>query len=85
MKPELSNIIGAMITNIGAAREKFYDRNLIGMNLIALQTAEGIAKLEMLWPNLTTEEKQEIKAVVEAIKTSYSLVDDKYIEKHKKR
>ena len=34
------------------------------------KTAEAISILSKNWPNLTDEEKLEIKAVVEAVKTS---------------
>ena len=68
MKPELANIISALISNIG---HNSYDyAHMIAKQAHANQTAEGISKLGELWPNLTNEEKQEIKAVVEAVKTS---------------
>ena len=72
MQRELSNIISAMIGNIGEAREKFYDNNLRDMSILALKIARGISVLEKRWPNLSEEEKLEIEAVIKAINAAYS-------------
>ena len=72
MQRELSNIISAMIGNIGEAREKFYDNNLQDMSILALKIARGISVLEKRWPKLSEEEKLEIEAVIKAINAAYS-------------
>ena len=69
MKPEIATIISALISNIGQtnkAKDPTYARHIY-----ANRAVDGITKLEELWPNLTQEEKQEFKAVIEAIKITY--------------
>lgn len=73
MKPELANIICTMISNIGHMNttSNRYTGEYMQMKEIAtIRTAEAISLLSTNWPNLSDEEKQEIKAVVEAVKRS---------------
>ena len=73
MKQELANIICTMISNIGHMNttSNRYTGEYMQMKEIAtIRTAEAISLLSTNWPNLSDEEKQEIKAVVEAVKRS---------------
>ena len=72
MKPEIATIISALISNIGHMNKtNGYSCEYMQTKEIATtKTAEAISLLSTNWPNLSDEEKLEIKAVVEAVKTS---------------
>lgn len=73
MKPEIATIISALISNIGHMNttSNRYTGEYMQMKEIAtIRTAEAISLLSTNWPNLLDEEKQEIKAVAEAVKRS---------------
>lgn len=80
MRSDLSNIIAALISNIGRVKDNFTDDNMILMNLMAIKLCQGLEEIETMWPNLTDTEKQEIKAVISLLKTTYSLVDEESLQ-----
>ena len=72
MKPEIATIISALISNIGHMNKTngYSNEYMRAKEIATTKTAEAISILSKNWPNLTDEEKLEIKAVVEAVKTS---------------
>lgn len=77
----LTNIISSSINNLGGIEDAVYDTNLYAMRLMAEHLIEAVQKMEGMWPDLSKEEKQELKATVEFLKTTYLISDDEIINR----
>ena len=73
MRSDLATIIGSLITNIGAVKDSYHENNTLLMSDLANKTASSIDELEHLWPNLNEEEKQELKAVSQVLRNTYTV------------
>ncbi len=70
MREEITKIIVSLISNIGGVRVINGDVSLDNresMNVLGRNTAAGIEELKVRWPELNTEEKYEIDAVVRTL------------------
>ncbi len=81
MQYGLSRIIASSIDNIGRVQDSVYDTNLYAMRLMAEHLIEAVQKMEGMWPDLSKEEKQELKATVEFLKTTYLISDDEIMNR----
>lgn len=77
MQYGLSKIISSSIDNIGRAKDDVNDTNIYAMKLMAEHLIEGIHKIEEMWPDLDKDEKQELKATIEFLKTTYLISNEK--------
>ena len=85
MQYGLTQIISSSIDNLGRIQDSVYDTNLFAMKVMAEHLIEGVQKMEELWPDLSKEEKQELKATVEFLKTTYLIPDEEIINRTYKK
>lgn len=81
MQNGLATIIGKAIGNLGQVKDTVYDTNIYAMKVMASHLIEAIEKMEQMWPDLSKDEKQEIKATIEFIKTAYLIPDEEIINR----
>lgn len=85
MQYGLTKIISSSIENLGRIQDDVYDTNLYAMRLMATHLIDGVQKMEELWPDLSKEEKQELKATVEFLKTTYLISDEEIMNRTLKK
>lgn len=81
MQYGLTKIISSSIENLGRVQDDVYNTNLYAMRVMAKHLIEGVQKMEEMWPDLSKEEKQELKATVEFLKTTYLIPDEEIINR----
>ena len=81
MQYGLATIIGESIGNLGRIKDDVYDTNLYAVRMMAGHLIEAIEKMETMWPDLSKDEKKEIKATVEFLKTTYLISDEEIMNR----
>ncbi len=81
MQYGLAQIISSSINNLGRIKDDVYDTNLYAMRTMASHLIEAVEKMETMWPDLSKDEKKEIKATVEFLKTTYIISDEEIMNR----
>ena len=81
MQYGLATIIGESIGNLGKVKDVVYDTNIYAMKVMASHLIDAVEKMETMWPDLSKEEKQELKATVEFLKTAYLIPDEEILNR----
>lgn len=85
MQYGLATLIGAALENIGKVEDVECTTNLYAMKFMAQNVINGIQVLEKMWPDLSKDEKQEIRATIEFIKTTYLISDEQILRRNDKK
>ena len=85
MQIGLATIIGESIGNLGKIQDDICPPNLYAMRMMAEHLIDAVQKMEELWPDLSKDEKQELRATVEFLKTAYIISDDDIYQRTKRK